>query len=74
MTREEYDSKMELNLEAAWVIDMYILAHEYVTELEQRITELKAHKTCDGCKHIDSKGRCYDCSRYYIDYYEPKDK
>ena len=36
------------------------------------------NKSCDGCKHNEQNDTyptiCWECSRYYADRYEPKDK
>ena len=50
------------------------VADRTINAYSQLLKQLEAPKTCDGCIHIDTKGSCYDCSRYYTDYYEPKDK
>lgn len=44
---------------------------------EQRIAELEAPKTCDGCELEQLPKEwspCAVCVRYCVDYYEPKDK
>lgn len=54
-------------------------ARKYIESLEARIAELEASNSCDGCKYekceLDTKLHdlyCANCSRIYVDYYEPK--
>lgn len=66
-------------------LELWELIDEAIAELEQRIEELKAPKTCDGCILEDEPtgtdlqkalayNHCFTCSRAHKDHYKQNDK
>ena len=71
MTYEELETKYK---EAKkWGYSMRDTAHKFDKELQK----LK-NRSCEGCIHKNENEvmdyDCFECSRYYTDRYEPKDK
>lgn len=57
--------------------DRYTLQNMVIDDLNKKIKELEAPKTCDGCKYIQSRvirsSECFLCSRELPDRYKQKD-
>lgn len=81
--------KTEILKKIEWLQDVFVIRREELSfEVDESIKEAfleviaefeeLLNRSCDGCIHKNSEGvmeySCFECSRYYADKFEKKDK